>query len=42
MGELKTEFSTPITLAELISLKQKTGLVVEINDGEIIGVHFEK
>ena len=38
---LKTEFSTPITLAELEALHDKTGLVVEINDGEIADTYFE-
>lgn len=41
MGNLKTEFSTPIALAELDSLNKKTGLVVEINDGEIKAAYFE-
>ena len=41
MGILKTEFSTSITVAELEALHEKTGLVVEINDGEITGSYFE-
>lgn len=38
---LKTEFCTPITVAELEALHDKTGLVVEINDGEITSTYFE-
>jgi len=38
---LKAEFSTPITVAELEALHDKTGLVVEINDGEITNTYFE-
>ena len=38
---LKAEFSTPITVAELEALHDKTGLVVEINDGDITGAYFE-
>ena len=37
---LKTEFST-ITVAELSAKHDETGLVVEINDGEITSTHYE-
>ena len=38
---LKTEFDTTTTVAELAALHDETGLVVEINDGEITGTYFE-
>lgn len=38
---LKAEFSTPITVAELEALHDNTGLVVEINDGEITNTYIE-
>lgn len=38
---LKSEYSKPITLEELESLHDKYGLVVEINDGEVVSAHFE-
>lgn len=38
---LKSEFSEPITVGELIRLNEKYGMAVEINDGEVISAHFE-
>lgn len=38
---LKTEFARPITIGEADELHEKTGLSLEINDGEIVGVELE-
>lgn len=38
---LKTEFCKPITVEELEALHEKLGLVVEINDGEVVSADFE-
>jgi len=38
---LKSEYSKPITIGELIRLNEKYGFTVDINDGEVISAHFE-
>ena len=38
---LRTEFSKPITIEEYLLLNEKYGLVVEVNDGEVVRAHFE-
>lgn len=38
---LKSEYSKPITVDELIYLNEKYGMTVEINDGEVLSVDFE-
>lgn len=38
---VKSEYSKPITVGELIHLNEKYGMTVEINDGEVTGVNFE-
>ena len=38
---LRTEFSKPITIEEYELLYDKYGLVVEVNDGEVVSAHFE-
>lgn len=37
---LKSEYSKPITVGELIRLNEKYGMTVDINDGEIVSAHF--
>lgn len=38
---LKSEYSKPITVGELIYLNEKYGMTVDINDGEVMSAHFE-
>ena len=38
---LKSEYSKPITVGELIYLNEKYGMAVDINDGEVMSAHFE-
>ena len=38
---LKTEYCKPITIGELEVLHNKFGLVIEINDGEVVTSYFE-
>lgn len=37
----KNEFCSPLTIAEIETLHNKYGLVVEINDGEVVSANFE-
>ena len=38
---MKSEYSKPITVGELIYLNEKYGMTVEINSGEVTKVDFE-
>lgn len=39
---MKSEYSKPITVGELVYLNEKYGMTVEINSGEVTGVDFEE
>ena len=36
-----TVFCSPLTIAEIETLHNKYGLVIEINDGEVVSANFE-
>lgn len=38
---LKSEYSKPITVGEIIYLNEKYGMTVVINDGEVISADFD-